>query len=69
MRNMAAQNDAGSGSCPRTVLFLLFGGAMAAVGDLGLSGVQPRARRSQQYVLSWLEQVAAARSTKSGTEG
>ena len=42
------------------VLFLLFGGAMAVVGILGISGVRPRARRSQRYVLSWLEQVVTA---------
>jgi hypothetical protein len=51
------------------VLFLLFGGAMAAVGALGLSGVRPRARRSQQYVLSWLEQVVTASRTESRTDG
>ncbi len=33
---------------------------MAVAGAVGLSGVRPRARRSQQYVLSWLEQVVAA---------
>ena len=48
-----------------TVLLLLFGGAMAAVGVLGLSGVRPRARRSQEYVLSWLEQVVTVRRTES----
>jgi hypothetical protein len=42
------------------VLFLLYGGVMAVVGALFLSGVRPWARRSQRYVLSWLEQVAAA---------
>jgi hypothetical protein len=50
------------------VLFLLFGGAMAVAGALGLSGVQPRARRSQQYVLSWLEQVVTASRTESRTD-
>jgi hypothetical protein len=42
------------------VLFLLFGGAMAVVGVLSLSGARPRARRSQQYVLSRLQLVVAA---------
>jgi len=42
------------------VLFVLLGGAMAVAGALDLSGVRPRARRSQQYVLSWLERVVAA---------
>ena len=42
------------------VFFLLFGGAMAVLGAVGLAGVRPRARRSQRYVLSWLEQVVAA---------
>jgi hypothetical protein len=51
------------------VLFLLFGGAMAIAGALGLSGVQPRARHSQQYVLSWLEQVVMASRTESRTDG
>jgi hypothetical protein len=46
------------------VLLLLFAGAMAVVGILGMSGVQPRARRSQQYVLSWLEQVVTASRTE-----
>ena len=50
-------------------LFLLFGGAIGVVGLLGLSAVRPRARRSQQYVLSWLEQVAAASRTNPGTDG
>lgn len=50
-----ARADAGG-----KVLFLLFCGAMAVAGVLGLSGVRPRARRSQQYVLSWLEQVVTA---------
>lgn len=58
-----ARADAGG-----KVLFLLFGGAMAVVGVLGLSGVQPRARRSQQYVLSWLEQVVTASRTESRTD-
>ncbi len=58
-----ARADAGG-----KVLFLLFGGAMAVVGALGLSGVQPRARRSQQYVLSWLEQVVTASRTESRTD-
>ena len=51
------------------VLVLLFGGAMAVVGILGMSGVQPRARRSQQYVLSWLEQVVTASRTETRTDG
>ncbi len=51
------------------VLFLLFGGAMAVAGVLGLSGVQPRARHSQQYVVSWLEQVVMASRTESRTDG
>ena len=33
---------------------------MAVMGAVGLAGVRPRARRSQRYVLSWLEQVVAA---------
>ncbi|HEX6521371.1 MAG TPA: hypothetical protein VF070_15380 [Streptosporangiaceae bacterium] len=52
--------DAGA-SAGAKVLFLFFGGAMAIVGILGISGVRPRARRSQPYVLSWLEQVVTAR--------
>ncbi len=59
-----ARADAGG-----KVLFLLFGGAMAVVGVLGMSGVQPHARRSQQYVLSWLEQVVTASRTESRTDG
>lgn len=59
-----ARADAGA-----KVLFLLFGGAMAVVGILGLSGVQPRARRSQQYVLSWLEQVVTSSRTETRTDG
>jgi hypothetical protein len=51
------------------VLFLLFGGGMAVAGGLSLSGVQPRARRSQQYVLSWLEQVVTASAAESRTDG
>jgi hypothetical protein len=47
------------------VLFLIFGGAMAVGGILGLSGVRPRARRSQQYVLSWLEQIVTASRAES----
>lgn len=43
------------------VAFLLFGGAMAVAGVLGISSVRPRARRGQQYVLSWLAQVVTAR--------
>ena len=58
-----ARADAGG-----KVLFLLFSGAMAVVGVLALSGVQPRARRSQQYVLSWLEQVVSASRTESRTD-
>lgn len=50
------------------VLFLVFGGAMAVVGIFGLSGVQPRARRSQQYVLSWLGQMVTAGRTESRTD-
>lgn len=57
-----ARADAGG-----KVLFLLFGCAMAVVGALGLSGVQPRARRNQRYVLSWLEQVVTATRTESPT--
>jgi hypothetical protein len=45
------------------VLFLVFGGAMAVVGAVALAGIQPRARRSQQYVLAWLEQVVTASRT------
>jgi hypothetical protein len=59
-----ARADAGG-----KVLFLLFGGAMAAVGAVCLSGVQPRARRSQQYVMSWLKQVVTASRPESHTEG
>ena len=34
---------------------------MAVAGAVGLSGVRPRARRSQQYVLSWTgDEVVAA---------
>lgn len=51
------------------VMFLLFGVAMAAVGVIGLSGVRPRARRSQQYVLSWLEQVVTAAAPNPRTDG
>jgi hypothetical protein len=51
------------------VFLLLFGGAMVVVGALDLSGVQPRARRSQQYVLRWLEQVVAASRAESRTDG
>jgi len=58
-----ARADAGG-----KAFFLLFGGAMAVVGVLGMLGVQPRARRSQQYVLSWLAQVVTAR-TESRTDG
>ena len=58
-----ARADAGG-----KVLFLLFGGAMAVMAVLGLSGVQPRARGSQQYVLSWLEQVVMASRTESRTD-
>jgi hypothetical protein len=58
-----ARADAGA-----KVLFLLFGGAMAVAGILGLCGVQPRARKSQQYVLSWLEQMVMACRTESRTE-
>ena len=58
-----ARADAGG-----KVLFLLFGGAMVVVGALGLSGVQPRARHSQQYVLSWLEQAVTASRTESRTD-
>lgn len=45
------------------VLFLLFGDAIAVVGAVALAGIQPRARRSQRYVLAWLEQVATASRT------
>ncbi len=58
-----ARADAGG-----KVLFLLFGGVMAVAGVLGLSGVRPRARRSQQYVLSWLEQVVTASRAESRTD-
>ena len=50
-------------------LLVSFGGAMTAVGALALAGTRPRAHRSQQYVLAWLEQVTAASSTTSGTDG
>ena len=50
------------------VLFLLFGGTMAVAGVLSLSGVRPRARRSQRYVLSWLGQVVAASRAESRTD-
>jgi hypothetical protein len=46
---------------------LLFGGANAAVGVLGLYGVRPRARRSQEYVLSWLEQAVTANRAPADT--
>jgi hypothetical protein len=41
-------------------LFLLFGGGMAFVGLQGVLGVQPRSRRTEDYVLAWLEGVALA---------
>ena len=50
-------------------LFLSFGGAMTVVGVLALAGTQPRSRRSQRYVLAWLEQVTAASSIEPGTSG
>ena len=65
---IAILRDAGADAGAK-VLFLLFGGAMAGVGILSLSGVQPRARRSQQHVLSWLEQVVTASRAESHTDG
>lgn len=58
-----ARADAGG-----KVLILLFSGALAVTGAFSLPGVQPRARRSQEYVLSWLEQVVTASRTESRTD-
>jgi predicted outer membrane lipoprotein len=51
------------------VLFLLLGGAMAAVGALSLAHVQPRDRADQRYVLSWLENVVTASRAASRADG